>query len=61
MTHPTTPTPRICPNCDGFATVAITTGSRDRHGHLHTLTANCPACNGTGTAPTRRVQEGARA
>ncbi|MEU7716930.1 hypothetical protein [Streptomyces tibetensis] len=30
MTHPTTtPTPRICPNCDGFATAAITTGSRD--------------------------------
>jgi DnaJ-class molecular chaperone len=62
MTHPTTtPTPRICPNCDGFATAAITTGSRDRHGHLRTITANCPACNGLGTVPTRRIPEVARA
>ncbi|MBR8641727.1 hypothetical protein KEF29_26355 [Streptomyces tuirus] len=61
MPHPTTtPTPRICPNCDGFATVAITTGSRDRHGHLPTLTIDCRACNGQGTAPARRVREGAR-
>jgi DnaJ-class molecular chaperone len=62
MTHPTTtPTPRICPNCDGFATAAITTGSRDRHGHLRTITANCPACNGLGTVPARRIPEVARA
>lgn len=62
MTHPTTtPTPRICPNCDGVATAAITTGSRDRHGHLRTITANCPACNGLGTVPARRVPEVARA
>ena len=61
MTHPTaTPTPRICPNCDGFATAAITTGSRDRHGHLPTLTANCPACHGQGTVLARRVREAAR-
>ncbi|MFC8143003.1 hypothetical protein ACFUKV_14840 [Streptomyces paradoxus] len=61
MTHPSTPAARICPNCDGFATVAITTGSRDRHGHLPTLTIACRACNGTGTVPARRVREGARA
>ena len=60
MTHPTTPTPRICPHCDGFATAAITTGGRDRHGHLPTLTANCPVCHGHGTVPARRVREGAR-
>jgi RNase P subunit RPR2 len=61
MTHPTTtPTPRICPNCDGFATATITTGSRDQHGHLPTLTIACRACNGLGTVPARRVQEGAR-
>ncbi|MFJ4357737.1 hypothetical protein ACIP25_15825 [Streptomyces massasporeus] len=59
MTHRTTPTARICPNCDGFATAAITTGSRDQHGHLSTLTIDCRACNGT--VPARRVQEGARA
>ncbi|GAA2900883.1 MULTISPECIES: hypothetical protein [Streptomyces] len=61
MTHPTaTPTPRICPNCDGFATVAITTGSRDRHGHLCTITVDCRTCNGRGTLPARRVREAAR-
>ncbi|MEU2536617.1 hypothetical protein [Streptomyces iakyrus] len=59
MTHPSTPAARICPNYDGFAIVAITTGSRDRHGHLPTLTVACRACNGT--VPARRVREGARA
>jgi RNase P subunit RPR2 len=61
MTHPTTtPTPRICPNCDGFATAAITTGNRDQHGHRQTLIIDCRACNGQGTVPARRVREGAR-
>ncbi|MFE6091192.1 hypothetical protein ACFQ7M_04285 [Streptomyces massasporeus] len=61
MTHPTTtPTARICPNCDGFATVAITTGNRDRHGHLPTLAIDCRACHGQGTVPARRVREAAR-
>jgi DnaJ-class molecular chaperone len=59
MTHRTTPTARICPNCDGHAFAAISTGSRDRHGHLRTITANCPACQGQGTVPAR-VREGAR-
>ncbi|MGW3729447.1 hypothetical protein [Streptomyces sp. NPDC000851] len=61
MTHRTTPAPRICPNCDGFASVAITLGGRDARGHLRTITAHCPACHGTGTARTRRTREGARA
>ena len=43
---------RICPNCDGFPSVAITLGGRDRAGQLRTITAHCPACHGTGTAPT---------
>ncbi|MBC9716854.1 hypothetical protein H9Y04_30400 [Streptomyces sp. TRM66268-LWL] len=43
------PAGRICKDCDGFASVAITVGGRDRHGHLRTITAHCPACNGTGT------------
>ncbi|MBC9725102.1 hypothetical protein [Streptomyces sp. TRM68367] len=59
MTHRTTSTARICPNCDGFAIAAITTGSRDRHGHRHTITANCPACHGQGTVPAR-ARESAR-
>lgn len=61
MTHRTTPPPRICPHCDGFASAAITLGGRDRHGHLRTITAHCPTCNGLGILPARRVQEGARA
>ncbi|WP_086867421.1 hypothetical protein [Streptomyces viridochromogenes] len=46
---------RICSNCDGFGSVAITLGGRDRHGHLRTITAHCPACNGLGTIPARRT------
>ncbi|MFF9187974.1 MULTISPECIES: hypothetical protein [Streptomyces] len=61
MTHRATPPSRICPDCDGFGSVAITLGGRDRHGHLRTITAHCPACQGRGTLPTRRVREGARA
>lgn len=63
MTGPTPATTisvRICPNCDGFASAAITLGGRDRHGHLRTITAHCPACNGLGVSRTRRAREGAR-
>ncbi|NUK13289.1 hypothetical protein HRW18_36165 [Streptomyces lunaelactis] len=51
MTQPTRTADRICPNCDGFPSVAVTLGGRDRSGHLRTITAHCPACHGTGTAP----------
>lgn len=64
MTDRATPSPRICPNCDGFASVAVTVGSRDRHGHLRTITADCQACQacqGTGIAHRTAVREGARA
>ncbi|MGW1497265.1 hypothetical protein ACWCQW_01525 [Streptomyces mirabilis] len=62
MTHRTRPPSRLCPNCDGFASAAITLGGRDRNGHLHTITAHCPACHGTGTAHRpARLREGARA
>ncbi|MFI9151838.1 hypothetical protein [Streptomyces sp. NPDC053367] len=55
MAQPTPPPPRICPACDGFASVAVTLGGRDHRGHLRTITAHCPACQGTGTMrPTRR-------
>ncbi|MFF4399380.1 hypothetical protein [Streptomyces sp. NPDC001480] len=47
----TSTTTRICPNCDGFATAAISLGDRDDHGHLTTLPVDCPACHGTGTVP----------
>ncbi|MEU4034599.1 hypothetical protein [Streptomyces collinus] len=62
MAHHTPPPPRICPDCDGFASAAITLGGRDARGHLRTITAHCPACQGTGTAlARRRDREGARA
>ncbi|MCH5675658.1 hypothetical protein [Streptomyces gilvus] len=57
----TTRNARICPNCDGFAAVAVTIGGRDTRGRLRTITAHCPACQGLGTLPVRRVREGARA
>jgi DnaJ-class molecular chaperone len=60
MTHHTPPSPRICPACDGFASAAVTLGGRDARGHLRTITAHCPACQGTGTV--RRVyQQGVNA
>ncbi|MFE9650101.1 hypothetical protein ACFYO0_39535 [Streptomyces sp. NPDC006365] len=61
MTDRTRPPSRICPNCDGFASVAITSSGRDQHRHLRTVTADCPACKGTGTARHTPVREGARA
>ncbi|MFD7706201.1 hypothetical protein [Streptomyces sp. NPDC059786] len=46
---------RVCRDCDGFATAAITTGVRHRDGTRETLRITCPACKGTGrtsrTAP----------
>ncbi|WP_413808531.1 hypothetical protein [Streptomyces sp. OE57] len=61
MTQRTSAAPRSCPNCDGFASAAITTGGRDQCGHLLTITADCPACHGTGTRTSRRDREGVRA
>ncbi|MGW3725595.1 hypothetical protein [Streptomyces sp. NPDC000851] len=55
-TPATTTTARICPNCDGFATAAVSSGPRDTHGHLHTLIVDCPACHGTGTVPAPTAQ-----
>ncbi|MGW4344861.1 hypothetical protein ACWEL8_07215 [Streptomyces sp. NPDC004690] len=43
-----TPTPRVCRECDGFATAAITTGTRHPNGTRATLRITCPACKGTG-------------
>ena len=46
-------TTRICPNCDGFATVAIPSGARHRDGSRVLLRVDCGTCHGTGTAPLR--------
>ncbi|WP_327324186.1 hypothetical protein OG735_17895 [Streptomyces sp. NBC_01210] len=42
---------RICPDCDGFPVVAITTGTRHADGSRHVIPVVCPACHGTGHAP----------
>ncbi|WP_327595023.1 hypothetical protein [Streptomyces chartreusis] len=59
MTGPTpatSTTDRICSNCDGFATAAISSGGRDARGHLHTLTVDCRVCSGTGTVSAPAAQ-----
>ncbi|MFD6994670.1 hypothetical protein [Streptomyces sp. NPDC059943] len=38
----------ICPDCDGFPAVVITTGQRTPDGHRKTLTVTCRGCHGTG-------------
>ena len=50
-----TPAARICRDCDGFAAVVITTGSRHANGTRVTLTVGCPACHGTGHSPAARL------
>ncbi|MFJ7229774.1 hypothetical protein ACIQVF_09540 [Streptomyces tendae] len=50
---------RVCRDCDGFATAAITTGTRHRDGSRATLRITCPACKGTGhTAPAALARTG---
>ncbi|TFV32096.1 hypothetical protein E4K10_14860 [Streptomyces sp. T1317-0309] len=48
-----TPNTPVCRDCDGFATAAITTGTRHADGTRATLTVACPACRGTGHTTTR--------
>ncbi|MFD8275619.1 MULTISPECIES: hypothetical protein [Streptomyces] len=38
----------VCRDCDGFATAAITTGTRNDDGTRATLHVTCPTCQGTG-------------
>ncbi|MGW3038473.1 hypothetical protein ACWC9T_00165 [Kitasatospora sp. NPDC001159] len=40
---------RICPNCSGFASVAIATGVRLRDGSRDTVPVTCQTCDGAGT------------
>ncbi|RPF33610.1 hypothetical protein [Streptomyces sp. TLI_185] len=56
MTGPTpatTTNARICPDCNGFATAAVSSGPRDTSGDLPVTAVDCPACHGTGTVPLR--------
>ncbi|MCX5532380.1 hypothetical protein OG785_17655 [Streptomyces sp. NBC_00006] len=49
---------RVCPNCDGFPVVAVSSGlGRDARGNLRTLTVTCRTCVGHGTlADARRAR-----
>ncbi len=59
MAQTTDPAPRICPDCDGFATAAITIGTRHDDGTRATLRVTCAACKGTGHAtPAALVRAG---
>ncbi|WP_046506434.1 hypothetical protein [Streptomyces odonnellii] len=42
---------RICPDCDGFPRVAITTGQHTPDGRRLTVIAACRSCDGTGSVP----------
>lgn len=46
-------TERICPNCDGFATAAISAGIRHCDGTRFLLHVDCGTCHGAGTVPLR--------
>ncbi|MFE0727532.1 hypothetical protein ACFW2X_04615 [Streptomyces antibioticus] len=39
---------RVCRDCDGFPTVAITTGTRHADGTRATLRVTCSTCKGIG-------------
>ncbi|CAL9410316.1 hypothetical protein SUDANB106_01655 [Streptomyces sp. enrichment culture] len=62
MAQPDRARMRNCRDCDGFAAVAITTGTRHRDGSRVTVRVACPACQGAGTTPLRSaVSAGGRA
>lgn len=49
--------PRVCQNCDGFATATITTGAHTPDGTRATIPVHCPTCRGLGhTVPALRVR-----
>lgn len=43
-----TQAPRVCHDCDGFASATITTGLRTANGTRHTIPVQCPGCHGLG-------------
>ncbi|MFJ4272603.1 hypothetical protein ACIP29_18845 [Streptomyces coelicoflavus] len=52
---------RVCRDCDGFATVAITTGTRHPNGTRATLRVTCSTCKGTGhTVPVASLTRAGR-
>ncbi|MEU8529221.1 hypothetical protein AB0C77_27080 [Streptomyces sp. NPDC048629] len=59
MMPQTTPPWRVCRDCDGFATVTISTGLRSSDGTRDTVPINCRTCRGLGhTAPAALARAG---
>ncbi|MFE5295219.1 hypothetical protein [Streptomyces sp. NPDC056632] len=51
--------PRICRDCDGFATATITTGLKTADGTRDTIAVHCPSCRGVGhTTPAALARAG---
>ncbi|MFF0432379.1 hypothetical protein ACFYU9_09190 [Streptomyces sp. NPDC004327] len=51
--------PRICRDCDGFATATITTGLKTADGTRDTIRVNCRTCRGLGhTVPAALARAG---
>ncbi|WP_327670405.1 MULTISPECIES: hypothetical protein [unclassified Streptomyces] len=45
---------RVCPNCDGFPVVAVSSGlGRDHRGNLRVITVTCRTCKGSGVVFAR--------
>ncbi|MFG2835073.1 hypothetical protein ACGFYE_08795 [Streptomyces zaomyceticus] len=56
---PQTSTPRVCRDCDGFATATITTGLPTADGTRDTIPVHCPTCRGLGrTVPAALTRAG---
>ncbi|MER7536356.1 hypothetical protein ABTX77_16455 [Streptomyces sp. NPDC097704] len=52
-------TPRVCRDCDGFATATITTGLQSESGARDTVRVNCHTCRGLGhTIPAALTRAG---
>ncbi|MFD3577700.1 hypothetical protein [Streptomyces sp. NPDC058644] len=56
MPQPTSNRP-VCRDCDGFATVAVTTGARHADGSRVTLRFDCRTCTGTARVRLSHKQE----
>ncbi|MFD0367322.1 hypothetical protein [Streptomyces sp. NPDC127114] len=54
-----TQAPRVCRDCDGFATATITTGLRATDGTRDTVRVHCRTCRGLGhNTPAALVRAG---
>ncbi|MGD6744880.1 hypothetical protein ACOKM3_23965 [Streptomyces sp. BH106] len=56
MAQPTPARSRVCRDCDGFPTVAVSSDlGRDNAGHLHVIKVTCRTCKGSGVTSVRTL------